>query len=80
MVCSLCLVESTDSYFGSWCIRCHKLQRIIHLFSIEKVMNVLETVLIVSDDKQQDYIKDELKIELTQREYNLRKKKQKDDK
>ena len=77
MVCSLCLIESTDSYFGSWCVKCHKLHRMIALFSIDKIMNVLETVLIVNDDTQEEKIKDELKIELTQREYNLRTKKQK---
>jgi len=77
MVCSLCLIESTDSYFGSWCVKCHKLHRMIALFSIDKIMNVLETVLIVNDETQQEHIKNELKIELTTREYNLRAKKQK---
>ena len=77
MVCSLCLIESTDSYFGSWCKKCHKLQRIIHLFSIDKVMSVLENVLIVDEETQEHKVKEELKSILTTREYNLRKKKDK---
>ena len=39
-------------------------------------MSVLSSVLIVNDDTQEEHIKEELKTELTQREYNLRKKKQ----
>ena len=79
MVCKLCLIETCDSYFGSYCVKCHKLQRMIALFSIDKIMDVLETVLIVDTETQQEKIKDELKIELTQREYNLRKKKKEKD-
>jgi glutaredoxin len=77
MVCSLCLIQSTDSYFSNWCPQCHKLQRIIHLFTIDKVMSVLENVLIVDEETQEHKIKEELKSILTTREYNLRKKKEK---
>lgn len=76
MSCKFCLTESTESYFGSWCARCHKLQRLISLFGGEKVMSILENVLIVDKDTQQQKIKDELKGELTTREYNLRKRKE----
>lgn len=76
MVCSYCLIESTDSYFGSYCAKCHKLQRMIALFSIDKIMGVLENVLIVNEDVQKDKIKEELKSELTTREYTLRKRKE----
>ena len=76
MSCRFCLTESTESYFGSWCARCHKLQRLISLFGGDKIMSILENVLIVNDDVQQQKIKDELKGELTTREYNLRKRKE----
>jgi hypothetical protein len=79
MSCRFCLTESTESYFGSWCARCHKLQRLISLFGGEKVMSILENVLIVDADTQKEKIKDELKGELTTREYSLRKRKQKED-
>jgi hypothetical protein len=44
--CKFCLNNSVDTWFGNWCEKCHKLQRIIHLFSIDKVMGVLENVLL----------------------------------
>mgnify|MGYP003116755355 CR=1 FL=1 len=78
MSCKFCLVENTDTYFGTWCARCHKLQRLISLFGGEKVMSILENVLIVNDEVQKDKIKEELKSELTTREYNLRKRKEDD--
>ena len=80
MSCKFCLTESTESYFGSWCARCHKLQRLISLFGGDKIMSILENVLIVNDDVQQQKIKDELKGELTTREYSLRKRKEADSK
>ena len=40
-------------------------------------MNVLENVLIVDDNTQEEKVKEELKSILTTREYNLRKKKEK---
>ena len=76
MSCRFCLTESTESYFGSWCARCHKLQRLISLFGGDKIMNILENVLIVNDDVQKEKIKEELKGELTTREYNLRARKE----
>ena len=75
--CKFCLNNTVDTWFGNWCERCHKLQRIIHLFSIDKVMSVLENVLIVDEETQEHKVKEELKSILTTREYNLRKKKEK---
>lgn len=75
--CKFCLNNSVDTWFGNWCEKCHKLQRIINLFTIDKVMSVLENVLIVDDNTQEHKIKEELKSILTTREYNLRKKKEK---
>jgi hypothetical protein len=76
MSCKFCLTESTESWLGSWCERCHKLQRLISLFGGDKIMSILENVLIVDADTQQQKIKEELKRELTTREYNLRKRKE----
>ena len=75
--CRFCLNNTVDTWFGNWCEKCHKLQRIIHLFSIDKVMSVLENVLIVDEETQEHKVKEELKSILTTREYNLRKKKEK---
>lgn len=78
--CKFCLENIVDTWFGSWCPKCHKLQRIIALFSIDKVMGVLENVLIVDDYTQEQKIKEELKTELTTREYQLRERKNKKNK
>tara|TARA_R110000782_G_scaffold253070_1_gene341057 strand:+ start:167 stop:337 length:171 start_codon:yes stop_codon:yes gene_type:complete len=56
------------------------LQRLIALFGGEKISTILENVLIVDKDTQRQKIKDELKGELTTREYNLRKRKEEDSK
>ena len=73
--CRFCLEESVDSWFGNWCARYHKLQRMIALFSGEKIMNVLTSVLITDDNTREEKIKEELKQELVSREYKLRKRK-----
>jgi len=73
--CRFCLLENCDTWWGSYCPKCHKLQRVIHLFGIDKVMSIVENVLIVNEEVQPDKIKEELKLELTTREYSLRKKK-----
>ena len=78
MACKFCLTEPTESYFSTWCARCHKLQRLISLFGGEKISTILENVLIVNDEVQEQKIKDELKGELTTREYSLRKRKEAD--
>lgn len=78
--CKFCLNNSVDTWFGNWCEKCHKLQRIINLFSIDKVMSVLDNVLIVNEEVQEEKIKEELKLELTNREYKLRERKKKEEK
>lgn len=78
--CKFCLNNSVDTWFGNWCEKCHKLQRIINLFSIDKVMSVLDNVLIVNEEVQEEKIKEELKLQLTNREYKLRERKKKEEK
>ena len=80
MVCAFCLIESCDSYFSSYCARCHRLQRMLHLFGGEKIMNVCESVLIVDNEQQEVQIKQELKQELTTRVHNLRARKETEEK
>ena len=80
MSCRFCQMESTESWMGSWCARCHKMQRLISLFGGEKIMSILENVLIVDKETQQQKIKEELRGELATREYNLRARKQQEDK
>ena len=75
--CRFCLTETVDSWWGQWCARCHKLQRLISLFGGEKVSSILDNVLIVNEEVQKEKIEEELKSELTTREYSLRVRKQK---
>ena len=78
--CRFCLTETVDTWWGQWCARCHKLQRLISLFGGEKISSILDNVLIVNDEVQKEKIEEELKTELTNREYSLRVRKQKEDK
>ena len=80
MTCRFCLTESADSYWSSWCKKCHRLQKLIALFGGDRVSEILETVLIVDKEGQKDKIAGELRGELTTREYSLRKRKQAEDK
>ena len=80
MSCRFCMVEPTDSFWSSWCEKCHRLQKLIALFGGNKVSDILETVLIVDKETQEQKVAGELKGELTTREYNLRARKQADDK
>tara|TARA_R110002126_G_scaffold271591_1_gene415480 strand:+ start:100 stop:348 length:249 start_codon:yes stop_codon:yes gene_type:complete len=77
--CKFCLTDNVDSWWGNWCVKCHRLQKLIALFGGEKVSEILETVLIVDKETQKEKIAGELKSELTTREYSLRKRKQKDE-
>tara|TARA_R110000751_G_scaffold38680_2_gene92662 strand:+ start:964 stop:1221 length:258 start_codon:yes stop_codon:yes gene_type:complete len=72
-LCRFCEVENCDTWYGNYCAKCHKLKRVIHLFSIDKVMNIVENVLIVNEEQQEENIKDELKTELTTRASTIRK-------
>jgi len=76
--CRFCLTETVDSWWGNWCERCHRLQRTIHLFGVEKVCNIVDKVLIVDEEKQQEKINVEIAKELYSKEISLKKKKKKD--
>ena len=77
MICKFCLDESTDTWWGNWCQQCHKLQRMIALFGIDKVSSVLDTVLLVDAETQKSKVKTLLKEELSDRVSSLIEKKQK---
>lgn len=71
--CCFCEVETCDSWHSYYCAKCHKLKRVIHLFSIDKVMNIVDKVLIVNEEQQEENMKEELKTELTTRASTIRK-------
>jgi hypothetical protein len=75
--CKFCEIESVDSWYSSYCVRCHKIKRIIALFGIEKVSEVLNTVLLVDADSQKTKVKSLLKEELSERVSQFIRKKEK---
>tara|TARA_R110000803_G_scaffold116476_1_gene185072 strand:- start:816 stop:1250 length:435 start_codon:yes stop_codon:yes gene_type:complete len=74
MTCILCEKNSVEFWFGSLCAKCRRVKHLLSIFN-ERVYEVLEEVLIKNEDEQDVKIKEELKIELTKNEYNLRNKK-----
>tara|TARA_R110002153_G_scaffold263043_1_gene424201 strand:- start:706 stop:1014 length:309 start_codon:yes stop_codon:yes gene_type:complete len=76
-VCKFCEVETCDTWYSSYCAACHKIKRIIALFGIEKVSNILDTVLLVDFDSQKNKVKVLLKEELSERVCKLIEKKEK---
>lgn len=79
-VCSFCFVNETDSWFGSYCEKCHRLQRTIHLFGTDKVCSIVNKVLIVDESKQEEKVNIEIARELISKEISLKKKKKGKDK
>jgi len=78
--CKFCLTETVDSWFGNWCEKCHRLQRTIHLFGVEKVCNIVDKVLIVDEEQHTNKINTEIAKELFSKEIALKKKRKNKDK
>tara|TARA_R110002073_G_scaffold130197_3_gene276845 strand:- start:4151 stop:4420 length:270 start_codon:yes stop_codon:yes gene_type:complete len=70
--CGICEINDIEFFFGSWCKDCRRLKHIINLFSLEKIMSVLDSVLIVDESTQKNKINEELKNQLIKKEYRLR--------
>lgn len=76
--CYLCRTKSRMSFStGYFCKKCKKLQDTIAIFG-DRVFDVVDNVLMRNDEEKQ-IIKeaDEIKREITSKEYNLRKKNKK---
>tara|TARA_R110002126_G_scaffold222527_1_gene367657 strand:- start:147 stop:419 length:273 start_codon:yes stop_codon:yes gene_type:complete len=76
--CRFCLVKTCDTWFGSFCCDCHKLQRTIALFGVEKVCSIVNNVLIVPDDKHTEKMNTELAKELFSKQISLKTKQKKE--
>ncbi len=61
-ICYLCEKEDR-SYFGYYCEKCNKIKRLIHLYGLERVSEILECVLIRTKTQQTNKIKNQLEIE-----------------
>ena len=76
--CRLCLIKTCDTWFGSFCPDCHRLQRTIALFGVDKVCSIVNNVLLVPDEKINEKINCEIAKELFSKEVNLKKKRNKE--
>ena len=71
-VCKFCEIEVCETWYGNWCEKCRRIKHIINLFTLDKVVSVLDSVLIVDELTQKKKINEELKTLLTKKEYRLR--------
>lgn len=67
--CKLC--EKETCYTTHLCEKCRRIKHLINLYG-DRVYEVLETILVRTEDKQENKIKEEIKTELTKKEYFLR--------
>ena len=56
MTCYLCL-ENDKGYFDYYCEKCNKIKRMISLYGLERVYEILECVLVRTQSQQNYKIK-----------------------
>jgi len=72
MVCKLCEKREVEVWFGNWCASCRKIKHYLNLYD-ERVIEILDSVLSRTDDKQENKIKAEIKTEIEVKEQSLKK-------
>ncbi len=73
--CYICETAEAEGWFGKWCKDCRKIKHLINLYGLQKVMGVLDRVLVRQDAKMEYKIKDIIKEDIGKKGYNLREKK-----
>ena len=76
--CRFCLIKTCDTWFGNYCVDCHRLQRTIALFGVDKVCSIVNNVLLVPEDKHNEKMNTEIAKELFSKEVILKKKRNKE--
>ncbi len=71
--CKLCEKSPVDAWFGTWCVSCRKIKHYLNLYD-ERVIEILDSVLSRTDDKQENKIKMEIQTEIENKEKALKKK------
>ena len=74
--CLLC--EKETVFVSRFCPSCRRVKHLLNLYD-ERVYEVLESVLVRAEDKQDNKIKVELRKEIESKEYNLRSRTDKKD-
>ena len=67
MVCKLCEKREVEVWFGNWCASCRKIKHYLNLYD-ERVIEILDSVLSRTDDKQENKIKMEIQTEIENKE------------
>ena len=57
MVCYLCDTDARYSHFSYFCEKCQRLKRIINLYGKDRVVEILDFVLVRKPEQQQHKIK-----------------------
>ena len=70
-VCSLC--EKETCYISKFCDKCRKIKHYLNLYN-DRVYEILDSVLSRSEEKQDNKIQVEIKTEIENKKYNLRRK------
>ncbi len=70
MVCSYCQIKPAEGYLKWYCSDCSKLKRLINLHG-SRVYEILDNVLLRSEDKQDNKILLEIRKEVKDQEKKL---------
>ena len=71
--CKLCEKKPVETWFGTWCVSCRKIKHYLNLYD-ERVIEILDSVLSRTDEKQEEKIKAEIKTEIENKEKSLKEK------
>lgn len=80
MVCYLCDTDARYSHFSYFCENCQRIKRMINLYGNERVVEILDFVLVRKQEQQQHKIKiiiDEEETKLQESKRILRSNKEK---
>ena len=69
--CLLCENALNEYWFSSWCVSCRRIKHYISLYH-DRPIQILDSVLSRTEDKQENKIKVEIKNEIENKEHNLR--------
>ena len=60
MKCYLCDTETATGFFAYYCKNCNQIKRLISLYGLDRVFNILNNVLVRSETQQSYKLKTEL--------------------
>jgi len=78
-ICYLCERKERESYWCHYCPSCRRIKHLLNLYG-DRVNEVLEHVLVRSEDKQKYKIQDKIKEDIEKKQYSLRSQTKKEQK